>query len=73
LWVHEIKHDAGEERHTGNPSHPGREMRALRKLQREQDPVSPFVFMSERDLPFATAGFARLVELAPTRFKDFWR
>jgi integrase len=111
----------------GTPStHPisGDELRALRKLQREQDPKSPFVFTSERGSPFTTAGFARLVErageaadlgikahphmlrhargfalankghdtrvqaylghksiqhtvryteLAPTRFKDFWR
>ena len=35
----------------GTPAtHPivGDEMRALRKLQREQDPTSPFVFTSER-------------------------
>ena len=37
-------------------------MRALRKLQREQDPKSPFVFTSERGSPFTTAGFARMVE-----------
>jgi type 1 fimbriae regulatory protein FimB/type 1 fimbriae regulatory protein FimE len=43
---------------------PGDEMRALRRLQREQDPKSPFVFTSERDSPFTTAGFARLVERA---------
>jgi type 1 fimbriae regulatory protein FimB/type 1 fimbriae regulatory protein FimE len=51
----------------GTPStHPvrGDEMRALRKLQREQDPKSPFVFTSERGAPFTTAGFARLVERA---------
>jgi integrase len=51
----------------GSPStHPlqGDEMRALRKLQREQDPKSPFVFTSERGSPFTTAGFARLVERA---------
>jgi hypothetical protein len=51
----------------GNPStHPirGDELRALRKLQREQDPVSPFVFTSERGSPFTTAGFARMVERA---------
>jgi site-specific recombinase XerD len=112
----------------GTPAtHPvvGDEMRALRKLQREQEPKSPFVFISERGLPFTPAGFARIVErtgveaklgfkahphmlrhacgfalankghdtralqaylghkniqhtvryteLAPTRFKDFWR
>jgi integrase len=51
----------------GTPAtHPirGDEMRALRKLAREQDPRSPFVFTSERGSPFATAGFARLVERA---------
>jgi integrase len=112
----------------GTPStHPirGDELRALRRLHREQDSKSPFVFTSERGSPFTTAGFARLVqrageaaklgfkahphmlrhacgfalaskghdtralqaylghkniqhtvrytELAPTRFKDFWR
>jgi integrase len=112
----------------GTPStHPltGVEMRALRRLQREQEPKSPFVFVSERGSPFSTAGFAvmieragkeaklgikahphmlrhacgyalankghdtralqaylghrniqhtvRYTELAPTRFKDFWR
>jgi len=108
-------------------THPilGDELRALRRLQREQEPKSPFVFTSERGAPFTTAGFARMVErsgaearlgfkahphmlrhacgyalanrghdtralqaylghrniqhtvryteLAPTRFKDFWR
>jgi integrase len=51
----------------GTPStHPirGDEMRALRKLQREQEPKSPFVFTSERGAPFTTAGFARLVQRA---------
>ncbi len=112
----------------GTPStHPirGDELRALRRLKREQDPKSPFVFTSERGGPFTTAGFARMLdragveaklgfkphphmlrhacgfalankghdtralqaylghkniqhtvrytELAPTRFKDFWR
>ena len=42
----------------------GDELRALRKLQREQEPKSPFVFTSERGSPFTTAGFARLVERA---------
>jgi hypothetical protein len=47
-------------------THPvvGDEMRALRKMQREQDPKSPFVFTSERGSPFTTAGFARMVERA---------
>ena len=112
----------------GSPSvHPlsGRELRVLRRLQREQEPTSPFVFTSERGSPFTTAGFRKMVarlgvaagfdvpvhphmlrhacgfklandgvdtrslqaylghkniqhtvrytELAPTRFKDFWR
>jgi integrase len=51
----------------GSPStHPimGDELRALRRLQREQEPKSPFVFTSERGSPFTTAGFARLVERA---------
>ena len=103
----------------------GRELRALRRLKREQEPSSPFVFTSERGAPFTTAGFRKMVarlgvaarfdfpvhphmlrhacgyklandgvdtrslqaylghkniqhtvrytELAPTRFKDFWR
>ncbi|MFY9769411.1 MAG: tyrosine-type recombinase/integrase [Xanthobacteraceae bacterium] len=112
----------------GSPAvHPisGRELRALRRLQREQEPKSSFVFTSMRDAPFTTAGFRKMVarlgveagfdypvhphmfrhgcgyklandgvdtrslqaylghkniqhtvkytELAPTRFKDFWR
>lgn len=112
----------------GTPAtHPirGDALRALRRLQREQEPKSSFVFVSERGSPFTTAGFAvmieragkaaklgikahphmlrhacgyalankghdtralqaylghrniqhtvRYTELAPTRFKDFWR
>jgi integrase len=115
-------------RKNGSPSvHPlsGRELRVLRRLQREQEPPSPFVFVSERGAPFTTAGFRKMVarlgvsagfdfpvhphmlrhatgyklandgvdtrslqaylghkniqhtvrytELAPARFKDFWR
>ena len=104
---------------------PGDELRDLRRLRREQDPKSSFIFVSERGAPFTTAGFARMIErlgtdakfgftvhphmlrhacgytlvnkgvdtralqvylghriiqhtvkyteLAPTRFKDFWR
>ena len=51
----------------GTPSsHPilGDELRALRRLQREQDPKSTFVFTSEQKEPFSTAGFARMVERA---------
>ena len=43
---------------------PGDELRALRRLQREQEPKSAFVFTSERGAPFSTAGFARMVERA---------
>jgi integrase len=51
----------------GTPStHPilGDELRALRRLQREQEPRSPFVFTSARGAPFTTAGFARMIERA---------
>ena len=38
-------------------THPilGDELRALRRLQREQEPRSPFVFTSERGSPFSTS------------------
>jgi integrase len=117
-----------QRRKNGTPAtHPlrGVELRALRRLQREQEPASPFVFTSERKVPFSGEGFARLLgragkaakltikvhphmlrhacgyklandgvntralqaylghkniqhtvrytELAPERFKDFWR
>ena len=51
----------------GTPStHPivADELRSLRRLQREQEPRSPFVFTSERGAPFTTAGFARMIELS---------
>ena len=103
----------------------GRELRALRRLKREQEPASPFIFTSERGAPFTPAGFRKMItrlgvaagfgfpvhphmlrhacgfklandgvdtrslqaylghrniqhtvrytELAPTRFKNFWR
>jgi site-specific recombinase XerD len=56
----------------GTPStHPilGDELRALRRLHREQEPKSPFVFTSERGTPFTTAGFARMIDRAATRAK----
>jgi type 1 fimbriae regulatory protein FimB/type 1 fimbriae regulatory protein FimE len=56
----------------GTPStHPvlGDELRALRRLQREQQAKSPFVFTSERGAPFSTAGFARMVERAGVEAK----
>jgi len=48
----------------GTPStHPltGRELRALRRHQREST-KSPFVFVSERDAPLSAPGFSRMVE-----------
>jgi type 1 fimbriae regulatory protein FimB/type 1 fimbriae regulatory protein FimE len=56
----------------GTPSvHPiiGDELRALRRLQREQEPKSPFMFTSERGTPFTTAGFARMIERAGVEAK----
>lgn len=59
----------------GSPSaHPilGDELRALRRLKREQKPASPFMFTSERSSPFTTAGFARMFERAGREAKfDF--
>jgi site-specific recombinase XerD len=42
----------------------GNELRALRRLQREQDPKSAYVFTSERGAPFSPAGFLRMVQRA---------
>jgi integrase len=60
----------------GTPAtHPivGDELRALRRLQREQEPRSLFVFTSERGAPFTTAGSLALssapVELPGCPFK----
>ena len=56
----------------GSPStHPiiGDELRWLRRLQRDQEPKSAFVFTSERGSPFTTAGFARMVERAGAEAK----
>jgi integrase len=50
----------------GTPAtHPltGRELRALRRLQREIS-GSPFVFVSERGAPFTNRGFQAMVERA---------
>src|SRR6476659_2402138 len=51
----------------GSPAtHPltGKELRALRRLQREQNTKSPFVFTSERGTPFTKLGFQAMVERA---------
>ena len=54
----------------GTPAtHPilGDELRALRRLQREQEPKSPFVFTSERGAPFTGAGED---QLQPAQLED---
>jgi type 1 fimbriae regulatory protein FimB/type 1 fimbriae regulatory protein FimE len=45
-------------------THPlgGRELRMLRRLKREQDPPSSYVFVSERGAPFALRGFRQMIE-----------
>ena len=51
-------------RKRGTPSvHPlrGVELRALRRLRREQQPASTFVFTTERRAPMTTAGFRKLL------------
>jgi type 1 fimbriae regulatory protein FimB/type 1 fimbriae regulatory protein FimE len=47
-------------------AHPlsGRELRALRRLKRKQEPASPFVFTSERGSPFTRDGIVKLVARA---------
>jgi integrase len=52
-------------------THPilGDELRLLRRLQREQNPKSPFVFTSMRGSPISTAGFAAMVERAGIQAK----
>ena len=48
----------------GSPAtHPltGKELRALRRLQREQVAKSPFVFISERGAPFSRRGFQAML------------
>jgi integrase len=48
---------------SASSTHPltGRELRMLRRLQREQDPKSAFVFTSERGTPFAVGGYRKMV------------
>ena len=54
-----------------NAPHPieGDEMRALRKLQREQEPKSKFVFVSELGSPMTTDSFNWLVKRAGIKAK----
>jgi integrase len=42
----------------------GKEMRALRKLQRETTTPSPYVFVSERGAPLSVAGYQRMIARA---------
>jgi site-specific recombinase XerD len=54
-------------RKAGTPAtHPltGLELRALRRLKREEQPMSQFVFVSERGAPLSTEGFSRLLQRA---------
>jgi site-specific recombinase XerD len=53
----------GEERLASTHPLTGKEMRELRKQQRES-PASPFVFVSERGAPLTAPGFSRMVECA---------
>jgi type 1 fimbriae regulatory protein FimB/type 1 fimbriae regulatory protein FimE len=51
----------------GTPAtHPltGRELRALRRLHREAEGRSPFLFVSERGSPMTTSNFAKLIDKA---------
>ena len=50
-------------RNTEHPI-PGEELRALRRLQREQRPGSPFVFMTERGGPMTDRAFRLLLSRA---------
>ena len=55
LHVHRVK--------KGTPSvHPlrGTELRALRRLERES-PISPYLFISERNSPVSSAGFRKML------------
>ena len=56
LHVHRVKGSS-------ESVHPlsGRELRALRRLRREQEPGSPFIFTSERGAPFTPAGFRKMI------------
>jgi integrase len=59
------------------------ELAGLRRLQREQEPRSAYVFVNERGQPFGRMGIGRMIERAgeaaklsfpsPDPFKDLWR
>ena len=50
----------------------GKEIRALRRLQREQEPGCQFVFTSERGSPFTTAGFRKMLARLGETYKDWF-
>jgi hypothetical protein len=52
------KHDAGDDKTEDS------QLRALRRLQREQQPKSRFVFVGERGAPFSKRGFQAMLERA---------
>jgi integrase len=56
LHVHRLKNGTAS-------VHPlrGPELRALRRLEREQDPPSPYLFITERGGPMTPAGFRKLL------------
>jgi hypothetical protein len=56
--------DAGD----ASPDLTGRELRALRRLQRETGP-STHLFMSERKAPISTDGFQKMIERLSDRAK----
>ena len=58
LLVNEPSVGKGEKRGRAKPEDVDR---ALRKLRREQDPISPFVFTTERGGPFSVSAFQRLI------------
>ena len=47
----------------------GSELRALRRLKREQTPPSPYVFTTERRSPMTSAGFRKLLSRIGTEAK----
>jgi integrase len=59
MHVKRLKHGQATTHQVG-----GDEMRALRKLQRDQEPKSPFVFVNERGTPFDRNGFNWMVKRA---------
>ena len=56
-------HSPGQEREPAKHPIRGDEIRALRRLKREQSPASSFVFTTERGTPFTTDAINRLVKL----------